>query len=633
MNARRWIALIVVVVLVGGAVTLYALPGIVRRVAMVQIRALTGRPTAIDAVELALFRGRATVHGVRLMERDGTTPFAEFPRIDLRVSLPSLLLGHVWIRELALTDSNVRIVRLASAELNVSDLLGKSESTEKRLDLTVDHFRVAGGTVTLQDQAVPGAPLWTSERMAIEARNVSTRSDAGTAVATSITAGAPVKITVSKLRLHPIHMETTATVEGLDLTLAQVYFPPDAQFRIDRGRMSTTVTVTLDATDGIRADATGRVDDVVLVETGRREVLARMPTLTAQLTGFVLRDDAFELRQLVANGTMSVRDPMVKGGGAFKASTVRANIRELTWPATTPGLVDIQASIPGGGTLAVAGTVRPPPAATQLALRVASMNLAPWAQFFPLSAKVTGVASADLRINEPFAAGIPARVQGTAAVERLGVTDAREQLLGAQRVEASGLELHWPERLNVRRVVVTGPRAIVERDAAGNFPLQTLMTGGESAKRGATPPIRVTVGEVIVRDGALAWRDAMVTPAARLDVGAVDATVTGGGWPLTGPLNVRAAWRPPGGGQVKVTGRVGVDPISADIRLVTSGAELAPYQPYLPTTARVSGAADLDLAVVLPSLADGRATGSARSCAPSAPRRPVSTSRGPSGSP
>src|SRR5688572_1000436 len=113
MNTRRWIAVgILIHALGGGAVTLYALPSIARRMAVARIEAATGRPATIDDVDLALLSGRATIHGVRIAERDGTTPFVEFPRIDLRLSLLSLLRGHVWIRELALTDSTVRIVRL-----------------------------------------------------------------------------------------------------------------------------------------------------------------------------------------------------------------------------------------------------------------------------------------------------------------------------------------------------------------------------------------------------------------------------------------------------------------------------------------------------------------------------------------
>jgi hypothetical protein len=116
------------------------------------------------------------------------------------------------------------------------------------------------------------------------------------------------------------------------------------------------------------------------------------------------------------------------------------------------------------------------------------------------------------------------------------------------------------------------------------------------------------MGEIAVRNGAVAWRDASVSPAARLDVAAIDVAVTGAGWPLHGPLGVRGTLRPPGGGRLQLTGRVGLEPLAADLRIVTQKAELAPYQPYVPTPARVAGAADLDLAVVVPSLTEGRAT-------------------------
>src|SRR4029077_9339929 len=134
-------------------------------------------------------------------------------------------------------------------------------------------------------------------------------------------------------------------------------------------------------------------------------------------------------------------------------------------------------------------------------------------------------------------------------------------------------------------VLVSGPRAIVERDTDGNFPLMALLDrrpaapasaasdeGGRPAAKGP----RVDVEEIAVRNGVLSWRDATVKPRAALDVSQVDATVTGGGWPLR-PVGVRLAVRPPGGGRVQAAGRVGVDPFSADLRVHVQDAELAHY--------------------------------------------------------
>ena len=118
----------------------------------------------------------------------------------------------------------------------------------------------------------------------------------------------------------------------------------------------------------------------------------------------------------------------------------------------------------------------------------------------------------------------------------------------------------------------------------------------------------LAIGEVVVKDGRLAWRDEAVTPRAALDFAGIDASIAGAGWPLGRPLGIKAAARPLGGGQVQVAGRVGVEPISADLRVTVTDAEIAPYQPYVPVPARIAGRTDLDVAVVLPSWPAEKAT-------------------------
>jgi hypothetical protein len=618
MSARRWLPLALGVLVSTVAITLYLLPELIRHVAIARIHALTQRSVSIDHVDLNPFTGRLTVQGFRLAERDGHTPFADFKRLDLRLRLSSLLFGHIWLNELVLTDSIVRVVRLPTGGFNISDLIQSSGTTGRVFDVTVDHFAVLGGTVALEDRALPEPRTWTSEQINIEAHNLSTRRDDGRAVGRSVTAGAPVAVEVKDLRLYPIRLQATVTVEGLDLTPARVYFPPDAPAILDRGRASASVTVTLDAREGIRADARGRLEDVAVVRRDWGEPLAVVPKLTTQVSGFAFREGGeLRLAQLAVEGTISVRDPRAKPGAPFRSSAVRADVADLTWPARTPGRLDVLASIPGGGTLRLTGTVQPPSVPSQLRLRLAHLDLAPWSQFLPVAARVTGHAEADLRMDEPLAAGIPARVQGSIAVHAVKVADARQELLGARRIEASGLEVHWPSRVVVHRVLVTDARGIIGRDRAGAFPINNLVSRpvsfSPSASTARTGPSRpaapgVEVGEIVVRNGAMVWRDETLSPAAQLDFSSITGTVTGLGWPLPGPAGIRMALRPPGGGQLKVTGRVGLEPLWADLHLVATNAELAPYQPYLPTAARIAGAANLDLAVVMPSVAEGRAT-------------------------
>ncbi len=563
MTSRRWLVFTgVLLVAIAGA--LYVLPEVVRRVAISRIHAITHREVRIDGVHLNVLTGRLTVRGFRLAERGEEAPFADFERLDLHVSLPSLLRGHLWIREAVLRNSTVRVVRFPN-EFNLSDLVQSSGTTGGSLDVTVDRFALVGGTVTLEDRALPEWRTWTSEHIEIEAKNVSTRRDDGRAVGSSVTAGAPVSLEIEHLRLYPIHLQATVTVTGLDLALARVYLPPGAPVILDRGRATTSVRVELDARGGLRAEAPAHLDNVALVKPGGHEPILLVPRMTAQLTDFVFQEDGqLRLGRCEVAGSASVLDPRVAGGPArFKLSTVRVSIADLTWPVTTPGRLDVLTSIPGGGTLAVAGTLRPPPASSQLRFRLADLALAPWAQFLPVSARTDGVAEADLRINEPLVIGVPARVQGSIAVNDLAVRDARQELLGARRVEATGLEVHWPTRLAVRRLLVTGPRGLIERDRAGSFPLlaswshpapaATPSADAGRAAASAAPSLGVDIGEIVVRG-------------------------------------------------------VGADPFTADLRLTVKDAELSPYQVYVPTPARVIGRAELDLAVVLPPSSEGRAT-------------------------
>ena len=588
------------------------MPELVRQGARTRIQAITKRPVAIDGVDLHLLKGELTVRGFRLAEPDGQAPFADFERLELRVHWPSLLRGHLRIRDAVLRSPTVRVVRHAR-KFNFSDLVQSSGTTSGALlDVTVDRFALVGGTVTLEDRALPEGRTWTSEQIQIEAHNVSTQRDDGTAVGTSVMAGAPMKLEIENLRLHPIHLRATVTVQGLDLSLARFYLPPDAPVVLDQGRASSTLTVALDAHTGLHADGTGELQDVVLVRPGEREPVARVPKLTTQLTDFAYQDGRLQVGRFELRSSASIRDPRAGRKASYQVSTVRASIADLTWPVAGPGRLDVMAAIPGGGTLAVSGTVQPPPASSQLRLRVASLDLAPWAQFLPVAAAVDGIAEADLRIDEPIALGLPTRVRGSIAVNRAGVKSAGQELLGARRLEATGLEIQWPTRLAAKRLLVSEPRAMVERDRSGGFPLTTLLNrpaptpsltpvaaAGPSAAP-ASQPFSLEVGEIVVRGGTAAWRDQAVTPPVALDFSRIETRLTGAGWPLRGPLEVRASVRPPGDGEVQLAGRLGIDPLTADLRVTATGAELEPYQAYVPAAARISGAADLDLAVVLP---------------------------------
>ncbi len=609
-RARELIAVSVILALAAG-VTVVAWPSLLRHLLVSQIQSITQRPVSIDAVGFNPFTGRLVVRGFRSWERDGQTPFVDFDTLDVRVRPFALSMGHLSIREVRLEGSTVRIVRSADA-FNISDLIERPGGPRRTLDVTVDRLVVTRGTVTLEDQALAEPRTWRSEHIEIDAHNLSTRRDDGHAVGRSVTVGAPITLEMRQVRLHPIHLEAVVTTSGLDLSLARLYLPRDAAMVVEEGRASSRLTVALDARTGLRANVMGTLEDVALVRRGERDPAVLVPRLAVELADFQYHDDQVQVGRFELEGEASVKDPAARGGGRVQVSTLRASIADITWPVVRPGRVDVRSSVPGGGRLELTGALSPPPAASQLRLRLARVDLGKWASLVPSALRVDGFVEADLRIDEPLAPAVPAHVGGAIAVNQLGVKDARTELLRARRVEATGLEVHWPSRLIARRLVVSGPRGTLERDTGGGIVVPSGLAGaavpGSTDLAAAAPrsPLGLAVGEIVVRDGGLVWRDHAVRPNVALEFTGLDANVTGAAWPLQGPLGVRAGLRPPGGGRIEFNGRVRVDPIAAEGRVTGHDAELAPYQPYVPLPARIGGRVDFDLSVLLPPTAEGR---------------------------
>ena len=452
-----------------------ALPELIRLVVVARVQAITGRAVSLDAVDVALLRGRVALRGFRVADRASERePFAEFDRLDLHLRLPALLRGHLWLRELVLHDPTVRVIRYPGDEFNLSDLVRQSGEANRVLEVTVDRFVVVNGTTTLEDRALPEPRTWRSEQMAVEAHGLSSRPQYGTAVASSVTGGAPVSVRVERLRLYPIDLLATVTIDGLDLALGRVYLPADTPVGLDRGRGSTSVRVSLDAKEGLRLDATAHVEDVVLTRRAGG-ALARVPTLTGALDGLRFGPDGMALARLALDASGAVVDPSTGSAARFAPTTLHARVTDLTWPVSQPAGLDLSTRVQGRGALSLAGTLHPPTAPSELRLRLQDFDLAPWARFTPLSGRAHGSRGGgppDPRTSPRRAA--VANPGDDRAQECRACPTAPARPLQAQRIEASGLALDWPDRLRIGRLAIREPRAVVERGPAGDFAIARL---------------------------------------------------------------------------------------------------------------------------------------------------------------
>ncbi len=591
-------ALVTVVTI--AVVALLAFPDLVRSVAVARLQAMTGRPVVIEALDIDPWTGRIALRGLKVTDTDGTA-MATLDRLDARVRRRALLRGHISLRSLAIDGSTARVVRHSDGEFNISHLIPKKPGGGggPALDVTVDEFTLAHGTVLLEDRSLSPWRTWRSEDLTFHARNLSTRRDDGTAEASSTINGSPVSVRIEQLRLKPIHLRAVVNARDVDVAMARVYLPAEAPVTLERGRMDLTVNVVNDAREGVHVDADATVADAVAVRRFERDPFIRAPALRVTVRDFTYSGRGLALGRIELDARASV----MHSDARFDLDRVRLRAEALTWPVQAPARVSMSSTVPGGGELRADGLVHLQPASADLDVRLSNLSVEPWARYVSGSAKATGTGEARLAVRANLQGDISATATGVAAVNRLSVTDGGRRLLAAERAEVSGIDAGWPARVTVGRVELRRPTVSLERDQQGVIALPTRdrpaarAPGEEDAMQAppSAPMPPVTVREVVVRDGAIDWRDAAVKPAARLEVRAIQLAVQDVVWPPKGPTPLTLRVRAPGGGTLAVNGSVTAEPLGADVRVRAEGVDLAPYRPYLPIAAGVGGRVDGDL--------------------------------------
>ena len=611
MIRRRtlWLAALIAIValVVLGAVTVTMLPEIARRAAVWRLEALTQRRVTIDRVELNVLSGELAVHGLQVDDRDEPGPLARAERITGRLHRRSLLDLHVWIDDLAIERSSVRIVRLAGSRFNISDLLDRPPEPPSRIGVTIDRLRVTEGTVVLEDRTLKPARTWTSERITIDARDLSTARGDGSADGSTVVAGAPVHVRVEDLRLRPVHLRAHVAVGNVDLGLLRLYLPGDAVVLPETGILAAGVTLVHDARDGTRISAGARIHRLALERRGQSAPFATSPETVVTLNDLHLKDGGFAFARAEVEGDLDITETVVEPPVTYRFAGARLVAENVTWPASRPGRVTLTSGLPGGGTLDIRGTLQSGPLRADVQVKLAGADLRHANRYAAIAGVVSGTADADARVVVTWDRALRLAVTGAGGASRVALADPRAPAgappFSAERLDAVGLDYEWPARFKAASLRVRRPSATLERDAAGTLTLQELFTrptalAAEAADRvgaGITPDI--AIGEVRVDGGTLSVVDSTVAPAARWQLATIALGVRDVRWPARGAIQVELAAGLPGGGVVSASGTADLDQKRVQTKLALKNVDLAQAQPYLPFRGRVSGRADADLDV------------------------------------
>jgi Domain of Unknown Function (DUF748) len=239
------------VLIVVGAVW-WALPAMIRRVAISQISTRTGRAVTIENVRLNPFTLRASVRALRVAERGGTDTFLDVPQLEMRFVPSALLRSDLRLAEVTLVAPTVRVVRTSLREFNFSDLLlppATSEASPRRWTVTVDRLTITNGAVHAHDKAVTPPTDWEVRELGLEVGQLTTRPGAkpGSGSARARIDEAKLELTGQTLRLEPLGAVVRIALDGFELRRLSPYMShAGAAYRVKGGRLAASLTANVD---------------------------------------------------------------------------------------------------------------------------------------------------------------------------------------------------------------------------------------------------------------------------------------------------------------------------------------------------------------------------------------------------
>ena len=441
----------------------FALPPIVIAQAERATEQLLHRRLTIEKIVVHPFSLVVSVQGVRLMEPNGTTPFASFDELDVRVSPASLVYFAPVIREVHLIRPSVHWVRTAPHAYSTDDILAAlaapapapaPTAAAARPRFAVHNIHVDGGRVDFDD--VPEGAHHTVTDLAFGVPFVSSFvAEEEVFVEPHLHAvinGAPLQITGKTL---PFASAPEAIVnldfDDIDLARYAKYLPETVPFRMPSGRGDLHVQVN-----------------------------AQLPKN---------QEPHVSLAGKVTLKALELTD--VAGKTLLKLDVWELAIAQAHWPA---GPLDLGVTVNGASRLAVAGQTAGEPLRADLDVQIDDLNLLPLQPLFAdrLNLRMTSAlvgGKGHVKVEQDAGGALGGNFQGDVTLAKLATVDAVDAsdfvswdalALRGLRVQLAPLAVHLDE------VALSKFYARVIINPSGRINLQDIVRGKSEAQRSIT---------------------------------------------------------------------------------------------------------------------------------------------------
>jgi hypothetical protein len=346
--------------------------------------------------------------------------------------------------------------------------------------------------------------------------------------------------------LQPLFADLTVALAGANLALARPYLPAHAEVTPDGGVLAATLTVRADK-DTVSVSGDYSVTDLVVGRAGQSEPLVRDALMKGSVTNLTVRGGALAADALTLTGAPTIVEASRGIARQFELKALTATVRDGTWPGRRLATVELDAVLATGGTASVRGTAHPGTLEARSRVDVKDVHVMPFASYVP--------------------ADVPVRLSGGRLTGRLHVTHDRR----------TGLTLNGRARV--------ADLALVQRTQPG-----VSMNDSRFAVR---------LRDLVVKDGALAIREATVTGTPRItdttgrfpqqfDASRFTGHVRDLTWPARGAAQVSLDVAFARGGSSTLTGTVNPATLEAEARASFSGFDIARFTTYLPANAPVA---------------------------------------------
>ena len=243
---------------------------------------------------------------------------------------------------------------------------------------------------------------------------------------------------------------------------------------------------------------------------------------------------AFEFRLaegIFEDGAATIVDGVTTPPARLEIAGARLAVHDLTWPSRGPVKLQLTSPTPGGGRLAVGGTLDLDPVRLEARATLDGVELAPAQPYLPIEGRVAGRVAGDLAVTVALDP-ITVKVGGEARLQRFRLSDGERPVVTVGRVEAVGIDVDWPARVALERVRFRRPSLLIERDAEGEFALGRLVTPRRAAPdpagpapTGSTPTIEV--GTFALERASARFVDQTTAPPYAEQLSDLDVTFTG----------------------------------------------------------------------------------------------------------